>query len=431
MAKSPMNHHLSREKAVQRYLAALEEGDFSTIDAVWQEAQNNPALEHLLFALHEAFPHGQSLLDGSENALLKKEQTMLKQDPVYEKETGSLHSFPSDQYPSTRPRRRRATLMGTLAAILLVAFIVGGFLAVTNWNDSHLAQTRPTSTPAPSATPRPAQLPPLCQVALPATYQTNTRFDDLLVLSQSDIWLVGSDSQDQVLVLHWNGAQWSRTPVPAPAGSSLSKLAASSANDIWAIGETDYGGGRQPPSHTLIEHWNGTHWSQVASPDLRPSTRNILQGMTVVARDNIWAVGAAGDAIAKGGYGPNTSPVVEHWDGARWQLLALPTIQSAGLNSVVALSANDVWAVGSSSPDNGNSQSPLIIHWDGQSWNQVETPAINGGAPDQLMKITADASQHLLILGFDQDGLPTLLIQNNGKWSSLSVPQTPEVAAGK
>lgn len=439
MTKSSMSQRLSREKAVQRYLTALAEGDFSVIDAVWQQAENDPTLEDLLFNLHEAFPYEQNLLTWREPPLfnkalrLKKEQTMQKHIDLQGKEVGSFHAFPSAQSLSVRRWGRWSPLVHTLVAVLLVAFIVGGFLATRNWKNSHEENPKPAGTLAASATPRPTQTPisqlsPLCQVALPAAYQADTSLNDLLVLSQSNIWLVGSDSQGKVLALQWNGVQWSRTPVPTPAGSSLSKLAASSANDIWAIGETDYGsiappgGGSPSPSHTLIEHWNGTRWSQIASPDLLPSARNLLQGVTAIAPDNVWAVGAAGNDIAKSGYGPNTSPFVEHWDGAHWRLVTLPTIQSAGLNSVVALNANDVWAAGSSSTDSGNSQSPLVIHWDGQSWNQVETLTINGGTPGRLLKITADASHHLLALGFDQNGMPLLLSLSKGKWNALPVP---------
>lgn len=440
MAKSSINQRLSREKAVQRYLAALEEGDFSAIAAVWQEADGNPALEHLLFQLHETFPNGQELLAWDESILLnensglKKEYTMLKQDMLQEKETGSLNSFPSDKRSSARLQRRGPILVRALAAILLAAFIVGGFLVAQNWN---ALRPKPASTPVPSITPRPTQtplvqMPSLCQVALPAAYQTHTSLNDLLVLSHSDIWLVG-DSVDQSFVvqplaLHWNGATWSSTSVPAPAGSILSQLAATSASDIWAIGETDYGsgipnGGAQP-SHTLIEHWNGDHWSQIASPDLLPSTRNLLQGVAVITPENVWAVGVAGNDITNSGYGTRTSPLVEHWDGTRWQLVTLPTIQSAGLNSIVALNANDIWAAGSSSDNNGTSHSPLLLHWNGQNWSSVATLTINSGASGSLLKITADASHHLLALGFDQNGMPLLLSLRNGQWDALPVPPT-------
>lgn len=432
------NPFLKREKMVQHYLTALEDGDFSTIDAIWQEAASDAALEQLLFNLHETFPHGQELFTSNwhENMPLRGENTLLQ------KTANTTKSSSRNNQPPTRPQpigqRRWSNVVRTLAAILLVAFIVGGFLLVQNWNASRLAKSNLISTVTPSITPNLihtatptntptplVQLASLCPVALPSLYQAGTNLNDILVLSQSNIWVVGN-FQNQPLALHWNGAQWSRMSVPAPTGSSLSSLAALSPNDIWAVGHTDYGSGvvnsSPQPSHTLIEHWNGARWSLVASPDLLPGTRNDLQSITPITPNDAWAVGGANDGLSKSGYTSGASPLLEHWDGTRWQVVALPTIQNAGLNSAVALNANDVWAVGNSSVNDGNDALPLLIHWDGQSWSQVAAQNVNGGGLGRLLKITADASHHLWTLGFDQSGLPLLLSLNNGTWVSLPVP---------
>ena len=41
---------------------------------------------------------------------------------------------------------------------------------------------------------------------------------------------------------------------------------------------------------TLTEHWNGTAWSVVASPNLGTSD-NVLYGVAAVAANDVWAVG--------------------------------------------------------------------------------------------------------------------------------------------
>jgi hypothetical protein len=44
--------------------------------------------------------------------------------------------------------------------------------------------------------------------------------------------------------------------------------------------------------HTLIEHWNGTRWAQVPSPDPGgPVTGNQLSGVAGTSPTSIWAVG--------------------------------------------------------------------------------------------------------------------------------------------
>jgi hypothetical protein len=73
-------------------------------------------------------------------------------------------------------------------------------------------------------------------------------------------------------------------------------VVAISADDVWAVGWT---GGNSGPI-TLIEHWNGSTWSVVPSPN--PSaTDNHLWGVTALATNNVWAVGdfnATGGAIS-------------------------------------------------------------------------------------------------------------------------------------
>jgi hypothetical protein len=55
------------------------------------------------------------------------------------------------------------------------------------------------------------------------------------------------------VILRWNGAAWKRVPSPSPRPSAeLSGVAATSANNAWAVGST---GGK-----TLILRWNGKTW---------------------------------------------------------------------------------------------------------------------------------------------------------------------------
>ena len=58
---------------------------------------------------------------------------------------------------------------------------------------------------------------------------------------RSNAWAVGgagSTSSPKTLVVHWNGTAWKQVPSPAPADSSLSGVAATSASNAWAVGCT-------------------------------------------------------------------------------------------------------------------------------------------------------------------------------------------------
>jgi hypothetical protein len=106
-------------------------------------------------------------------------------------------------------------------------------------------------------------------------------------VSGSDVWAVGENG-DQTLTEHWNGTQWSVVASPgAGIASLLVGVAVVSTGDVWAVGRSlnnDY------ESNTLTEQWNGTQWSVVSSPS--PGTfESLLNGVAASAANNVWAVG--------------------------------------------------------------------------------------------------------------------------------------------
>src|SRR5439155_23809415 len=68
----------------------------------------------------------------------------------------------------------------------------------------------------------------------------------------------------------------------------LSGVSALSPEDVWAVGRMISPNGQK--TRTLVEHWSGTAWSVVASPN--PGTGlNELSDVAALAPDDIWAVG--------------------------------------------------------------------------------------------------------------------------------------------
>lgn len=74
-------------------------------------------------------------------------------------------------------------------------------------------------------------------------------------------WAVGWDNIGS-LILRWTGRAWSKAANLHDGSSSvgLVSVAASSASNAWAVGETDNSRATDPK--TLIVHWNGKTWSQ-------------------------------------------------------------------------------------------------------------------------------------------------------------------------
>ncbi len=179
-------------------------------------------------------------------------------------------------------------------------------------------------------------------------------------VSARDAWAVGRAGAEgcgcgKTLIVHWDGAAWSRVSSPSLAGrvASLSGVAFTAARDGWAVGSVG--------DRTLILRWDGAQWHRVASPT--PPGGVILNAVAAVSATSAWAVGSAG-GLAR------PRPLILRWNGTRWRPVPSPTPPGGGiLNGVAAASATSAWAVGSSRG------AALIEHWNGLTWNQVRGPA--------------------------------------------------------
>ena len=161
--------------------------------------------------------------------------------------------------------------------------------------------------------------------------------------------------------------------IPSPGGTRypdniLTSVSARSPTDAWAVGGNYAEGGTIGPAVSLIERWNGTSWQTIANPG-----PNFLSGVAELSPTDVWAVGeqwiTTGPSNGNGGWRTLTM----HWNGTQWSIVPSPTPSGSenGLSSVLALAANDVWAVG-----NGG----LIERWDGIAWHVATSPPLPAGA---------------------------------------------------
>ena len=193
-------------------------------------------------------------------------------------------------------------------------------------------------------------------------------------VSGSDAWAAGYNQhqgRDDTLLLHWNGTAWSRVASPSPTASSfLRAVSADSASDAWAVGYDCCS--TTGAYDTLILHWNGTAWTQVASPS--PSTSyNVLEGVSAVSGSDAWAVGTYRTNDTTGA----TRTLILHWDGTAWTQVASPSPSTSGngLNGVSAVSASGAWAAGSYTNNTSGVSDTLLLHWNGTAWKKVASPS--------------------------------------------------------
>jgi hypothetical protein len=219
------------------------------------------------------------------------------------------------------------------------------------------------------------------RVASPNVGQHFNFLSGVTAISANDIWAVGSyydGNTTTTLSEHWNGTKWSIVASANPGSfyNNLLAVAAVSSTNVWAVGNYENGSGEP----TLTEHWNGTSWSVVTNPT--PGTGGALNAITSVPGTNqLWAVGYY---FANTGAQPT---LVEHWNGTSWSVVSSPNPGASFdyLQGVTALSANNVWAVGDYSPG----EVPIIAlaeHWNGATWSVISAPSPDPG--DSLYSVT-------------------------------------------
>ena len=184
-------------------------------------------------------------------------------------------------------------------------------------------------------------------------------------LSANDIWAVGeynpgvppTETGRRTLTQHWDGTTWQIIPSPNPSWTgldlaTLEDVEALSANDVWAVGYSeDFASLRL---NTLIMHWDGLRWRMARSPNpVGLDLPNQLFAVEAVSPTNIYAVGEMG---------LDNQALILNWNGARWNVVSNQC--GTGLRGITAVSANDIWAVGDST----------ICHYDGIAWNIVPSP---------------------------------------------------------
>jgi len=227
--------------------------------------------------------------------------------------------------------------------------------------------------------------------------------------SAHDVWAIGSlmnrgTGLVSPLFEHWNGTSWTATTVESNH-EFLFGASADATNDAWAAG---FNGSNN--IETAAMHWDGANWKSVATPNVGEGT-NKLNAVLALAPNDVWAVGFSTPVALP--EQAATLTLIEHFDGTSWTVVPSPNVgpnsanQSNRLLGLTATSANDIWAFGSYFPADGSGhQMTLLLHWDGISWTIAPSPSpAKGGFPcDLLWAGVAPSPGNLWILGSVHDG---------------------------
>lgn len=268
-------------------------------------------------------------------------------------------------------------------------------------------------------------------VATPNVGNSVTRLTAVTALSANDAWSVGLwrdvSGVFGPLAMRWNGSTWSLASLPSTGHlGGLPETAgvdAVSNGDVWVVGHVFTG---YPTDYLpLVLRWRGGSWDYVATATLLPQTvypfaprGGLAYDVTALAPDDIWAVGQAQGF----GVGATTAPMALHWDGSNWTDVEVPRVANRhhALNDVVAISTDDVWAVG----DYRNiaaAYHAVTYHWDGSEWSYVHCP-IEDMSESGLDDVVATGPDDVWAVG-GASGVGVVLMHWDGsQWSIVPSP---------
>ena len=238
----------------------------------------------------------------------------------------------------------------------------------------------------------------------------------IATIASNDIWIVGSTRKTEGVIRtgaeHWDGSSWSQVPTPdVGAGeNALNGVDASASKDVWAVGYSGH--------NTLIEHWDGTQWRVVTSPNADTNGDNALTSVDALSSTNAWAVGSSRTDISR-------KSLIQRWNGTSWTIVSSPNpgTLSNSLLGVAATGPNDIWAVGWK--NSGDGLRSLLLHYDGTGWTEGATVPKVGTGDNVLTGVSAVSNDDVWATGYYIDGTQykTLTLHFNGTtWSQ--VPST-------
>jgi hypothetical protein len=196
------------------------------------------------------------------------------------------------------------------------------------------------------------------------------------------------------------------TPTSAPSvGYSLSAVAARTATDAWAVGDRieTFDGARAVALHSLVMHWDGGLWREVATPDI-----GALTAVAATVDGQVWALGES------------TNDVL-HFDGSAWWVVPTGAPDGSKLNGLAAVGPSDVWIVGS------RPAGALIEHWNGLTWQTVATPGTES-ANASLAAVSGSSATNVWAVGSDGDGA-LVYTWDGTRWSQPPAPEASETGS--
>jgi hypothetical protein len=220
-------------------------------------------------------------------------------------------------------------------------------------------------------------------------------YSAVVVLAKNDAWAFGGTNPggpSAPIAVRWDGTHWQASPLPAGLNGFIVAAAASSASNVWAVGD----------GYAL--RWNGVRWSVAKIW----STGDQITSVAAINRSDVWVFGSST-------FSGQSSLGTWHYDGRSWA----PVAGAAGIYRASAVSGNDIWAI-TVSPRGGS-----VVHYKGAAFTNVPTAdAVLGRT--QLNDILAVSRHNVWVSGTTPvnaaDGHLVLAHWNGRCWRRFVAP---------
>ncbi len=161
----------------------------------------------------------------------------------------------------------------------------------------------------------------------------------------------------------------------------------------------------------------GLLWRVVPSLD-GGTNINLLQGVTAITAGDVWAIGSYSEIV---GGAQRFRAMAEHWDGVSWSTVSVPQPgDESVLYSASALSTSDIWAVGYYWPSPSTTIQTFTLHWNGSVWSQVPSPNFSA-AGNALYGVSAPGPDAVWAVGI-QGGQSLAMFWDGTTWASIPTP---------
>jgi hypothetical protein len=297
---------------------------------------------------------------------------------------------------------RRDRLSRRIASIGIAVSLVGGTVAVMAEPAAAAPAWSIKTSPTPAGTPL-------------------SSFSNIACASTTLCFAVGQYTFDfdrtQAMVKKWNGANWTLSPVPAPAGAtstSLTGVRCRSATSCFAVGNYR----TQTATRTFILRWvNTSGWTIMASPTPAGTVDVNLTSIACPSATSCFAVGQYDNGFA-------SRTLVERWNGTAWTIMASPTGAGASdshLNGVACPSVTSCFAVGDFLT--ATAQKTLVLRFNGTAWALSASPNPAGNSA-QFGGIACPTTTVCYAVGGYSGGADKTLVEkwNGTAWAIMASP---------